>query len=168
MDEKYLESKKELDNLMSDNKIKTIFNDERRKDVIYCVELMHNQLKLLDNDVNVNVNDIDFKKIKDIIWYIRMYILEHPILEYDTNLFKSLSLHIYNWNSNTLWDTGIRVDLETIKLLLDGHYTITMSIEILKFITDKLRKYENFEPPTISLSRHYLQILQGNDKCDSN
>ena len=71
-------------------------------------------------------------------------------------------LLVSNFNNNTLKNEQVNGKLSTISRMYDMCLTTADLINVTRNQISQLRRYEQFALPSISLSKHYLEAIEGN------
>lgn len=154
------ETKKELNNILRDDRIKNLYHGKRLDNLKSILNLLIEQLELITNDEDVNVTDTDIKNVLSILHFLEKYTIERELDDFKIDFINKFNLLMFNWNTNTTNNSDIELASKTLKMLVDQHYTLTLAIRTMKILLNHLRKYSEAAPLSINLSKHYLNILR--------
>jgi len=130
------------------NNFKNVYNNIIKTDI-----------GLLNNDQKFKDSEDNYKKVYDTINDSRNIIIESPISPKVEEFFKVWSELIINWNNNTFQKNELNVDAIFIIRMIDQHYTIVESIEVLKVLNKRFKNTKNWNPPAFEIAPHYLKYL---------
>ena len=129
------------------------------------ISIIKTHLYAIADGKGVRPNKDSYSLIKKQVNFLKAYVIENPIDIYDNKLLSMIVKVIFNWNNNTVKSKEIEIDLKTVDRMMTQHMSIMESISIQKILLDRLKKYQYYEPKSLDLSRHYLEILNKENKC---
>lgn len=132
----------------------------KREDFQKSFEIIKNHINSIENDVLINFCESDIKTIKRSIRICKSFILEAYLDKKETEFIKDWIYLVFNWNQNTLKDNDLNVSMQYLLRIMDQHYTIIEAIDHLKFLLDRSKKIQGWQPPSFELSKHYLKFLE--------
>lgn len=118
-------------------------------------EIISHHIDLLDKEEMLpQFNKKSVIKTLDIA---RDIIMTQPLTSEADDFFRKWLYLTYNWNNNVLKDNSIEKDIKYLIRVMDQHYTIVEAINHLIMLNKKTEKLKSWEPPSFSLSKHYLK-----------
>jgi len=135
------------------------FNIVDKENVVESFEIMKTDISKLENNEEYTSKDDDHSKIFTSIDSILHCINNDPITP-ELNTFSILWCRlVINWNNNTIRKEILGKNCMFIIRLLDQHYTIIESIEIMKMLNKRLRDFKNWNPLAFEISKDVLNYL---------
>lgn len=89
---------------------------------------------------------------------IRLLEIE-PHTEFFDSFIRDFSLLVHNWNKE-LGNEDIEKKLQKLERLVENELTETEKISLFRKLLKKLKQYEEYQPESLELSRHYLRSLE--------
>jgi hypothetical protein len=109
----------------------------------------------------------DRKYIRDTIYMVTDSLIQIQFSRFTTDLFSEFLLLVNNWNDAVYDNKNIRNKILLIKHVVNQQLTISDSIKVMKQLIDESKNILRFKPEAYSLARHYVGMLEEEQKKDS-
>jgi len=155
------EIKTEITEFINGPRLNTIFEGsasivkEIMEKMFYCAEILYKDEKIKEDDDKV-ITELDLTKMTDLVMFNT---LERQTSEDDIKILKSMSMFLYNYNQNTLKLESISIRVSFLTNFLDGFLSFRDCIHLFKSLSERLRTYQSFNPPSFELSKHYIDTI---------
>ena len=149
---------KKLEYVLGHQEFNTILSKSRQEVIKCAFELMKGQLALEKFDKEATGKEKS--TVKEALNMLLSIVINQSMKPILRDLGIEFGLLAFNWNAAF----GKRPDIAevsiTIKNVVNKTLSLMEAIDIIKTLTDRVRKMEGFSLPAFELSKHYLKSLE--------
>ena len=116
-------------------------------------------IRLIEKE-GFKTTDINIEDVKYICDVIKHRVLVERNSKDSLSFFKDFVLIVFNWNNNTVRDSKLKVDTDSIFNFIDGQFTMRDTIEIMKNMNARMIDLQNWNPPAFKISQSLFDSLK--------
>lgn len=158
------ETAKRIEDMLKSNLGSKTFGEGGKQRFFDALNLMKSDIQNLVKEKEVSDDPKKLSTIHNVV----NTLFNHAVYQPHTNFFKVFCFEFlkiaFNWNKGVC-NKSIQQLIDATDRMMKAQLTLAESHSVLRELTDRLKKYSGYEPPSFELSRHYLKsLLEGDDK----
>lgn len=149
--------------MLKSNLADKTFGKEGKKRFIDALNLMKSDIQSLTKGGEVS----DDPKKLSVVHNAVNVLFNHAVYQPHTDFFRGFCFEFlkiaFNWNKGPC-NKSIQRLIDATDRMMRAQLTLAESHSVLRKLTDRLKKYSGYEPPSFELSKHYLKSLLEKDE----
>jgi len=156
----YQRNVKEIKHILSFKKeLRKVFNDENIQKIEAVFNLIVEDMDELIQDKEIKATGKEKSRVKETVNLFLYVAVNQPIVPIFRDLSRELGLLIFNWNKVVGKRPDIEIEVLATRRIVDNQMTMLDAIMVLKSLTQRLKRLEQYSPPAFQLSKAYLKSL---------
>lgn len=140
--------------------MRRVFSENGLMNIKKAFNILTEQMEKAAKDENVGPSTEEKSLVKSTVDLFREIAIEKPIAPIFRDLSATYLLLVFNWNQAFGKMPGIEKDIKLIDGITRGQLTMLDAIYTLQIVLEKIKKFQQYEPPSFNLSRAYLDNLK--------
>lgn len=140
--------------------IRRVFSENGFMNIKKAFNILTEQMEKAAKDENIEPSTEEKSLVKSTVDLFREIAIEKPIAPIFRDLSATYLLLVFNWNQTLGKMPDIGNDIKLIDGIIRGQLTMLDAIYTLQVLLEKIKKFQQYEPPSFNLSRAYLDNLK--------